>query len=91
MYEVFKLAGQLNALVYTHVRQPDIISIQEVITDAVLTQAPLHIVHANSMALGHIQMALDMVGNAQKNKFDITTELYPYTAGTTVFKVLCSR
>ncbi|HEX5669877.1 MAG TPA: amidohydrolase family protein [Chitinophagaceae bacterium] len=83
MYEVFKLAGELDALVYTHVRQPDIISIQEVITDAILTRAPLHIVHVNSMSLGHIQMALDLVNQARKSKFDVTTELYPYTAGST--------
>lgn len=83
MYKVFQLAGELNALVFTHVRNPDIISIQEVITDAVLTNAPLHIVHVNSMSLGNIQLSLDMV-NAAKNKgFDITTELYPYTAGST--------
>jgi dihydroorotase len=80
---VFKLAGELNALVYTHVRQPDIISIQEVINNAMLTKAPLHIVHINSMSLGHIQMALDMVNLARKNNYDIATELYPYTAGST--------
>lgn len=83
MYEVFKLAGELNALVFTHVRQPDIISIQEVIADAMLTGAPLHIVHINSMSLGSMDMALDMVKSAQQNKFDITTELYPYTAAST--------
>ncbi|MDP2040254.1 MAG: amidohydrolase family protein [Algoriphagus sp.] len=83
MYQVFKLAGELNALVFTHVRQPDIISIQEVIADAMLTDAPLHIVHINSMSLGSIEMSLDMVRSAQQNKFDITTELYPYTAAST--------
>jgi dihydroorotase len=83
MYQVFKLAGELNALVFSHVRQPDIISIQEVIADAILTHAPLHIVHINSMSLGSIQMALDMVTAAQQNKFDITTELYSYTAAST--------
>jgi dihydroorotase len=83
MYEVFKLAGELNALVYTHVRQPDVISIQEVINNAMLTNAPLHIVHINSMSLGHINMAIDMVNLARKNKYDIATELYPYTAGST--------
>jgi hypothetical protein len=83
MYEVFKLAGELNALVFTHVRQPDIMSIQEVITNAILTHAPLHIVHVNSMSLGSIQMAIDMVNEAQKKNFDVTTELYPYTAGST--------
>ena len=83
MYQVFKLAGDLNALVFTHVRQPDIISIQEVIADAMLTDAPLHIVHINSMSLGSIEMSLEMVKSAQQNKFDITTELYPFTAAST--------
>jgi len=83
MYQVFKLAGELNTLVFTHVRQPDIISIQEVIADAILTHAPLHIVHINSMSLGSIQMAIDMVNAAQQKSFDITTELYSYTAAST--------
>jgi len=83
MYGVFKLAGELNSLVFTHVRQPDIISIQEVIANAMLTHAPLHIVHINSMSLGSIQMALDIVNAAQQNNFDITTELYSYTAAST--------
>lgn len=83
MYRVFQLAGELNTLVFTHVRNPDIISIQEVITDAVLTHAPLHIVHINSMSLGNIQLSIDMVTAAKNKGFDITTELYPYTAGST--------
>ena len=86
MFSVFQLAGQLNALVYTHVRNPDLISIQEVISDAILTNAPLHIVHINSMALGNISLAIDMVNMAQKKGFDITTELYPYTAGSTMIQ-----
>ncbi|CAN5727953.1 amidohydrolase family protein [soil metagenome] len=86
MYKVFQFAGELNALVYTHVREGDIVSIQEVISDAVLTNAPLHIVHINSMALGNIQLAIDMVHAAQKKGFDITTELYPYTAGSTAIQ-----
>jgi dihydroorotase-like cyclic amidohydrolase len=83
LYRVFELAGEMNALVFTHVRNPDIISIQEVITDAVLTHAPLHIVHINSMSLGNIQLSVDMVAAAKNKGFDITTELYPYTAGST--------
>jgi dihydroorotase-like cyclic amidohydrolase len=83
MYQVFQLAGETNTLVFTHVRHPDIISIQEVIADAMLTQAPLHIVHINSMSLGSIKMALDMINSAQQKNFDITTELYSYTAAST--------
>ncbi|MBY0434692.1 MAG: amidohydrolase family protein, partial [Cyclobacteriaceae bacterium] len=86
MYQVFQLAGEMNVLVFTHVRNPDIISIQEVIADAVLTLAPLHIVHINSMSLGNIQLALDMVSAAKNKGFDIATELYPYTAASTALQ-----
>jgi dihydroorotase-like cyclic amidohydrolase len=83
MFSVFKMAGEMNVLVYTHVREPNLISIQEVIADATLTGAPLHIVHINSMALGQIEFALNMVRTAAKKGFDISTELYSYTAGST--------
>jgi len=86
MFSVYKLAGELNALVFSHVRDPDIISIQEVIADAAITGAPLHIVHINSMALGQIQLALDMIQSAKKKGLDITTELYSYTAGSTLLQ-----
>jgi dihydroorotase-like cyclic amidohydrolase len=83
MFRVYQLAAEMNVLVFSHVRNPGIISIQEVIADAVLTGAPLHIVHINSMSLGQIQTALDMIQAANKKGFDISTELYPYTAGNT--------
>lgn len=86
MFSVYKLAGEINALVFSHVREPNIISIQEVIANATLTGAPLHIVHINSMALGQIQLALDMVQSAKKKGFDISTELYSYTAGSTMLQ-----
>lgn len=86
MYRVYQLAGELNALVFSHVREPNIISIQEVIADAILTNAPLHIVHINSMSLGQIQLSLDMIQSAKNKGFDITTELYPYTAGSTLLQ-----
>jgi hypothetical protein len=83
MYSVFEMAGKMDALVFTHTREPNILSIQEVIANATLTGAPLHIVHINSMSLGLIGFALDMVSDAAKKGFDITTELYPYTAAST--------
>src|SRR5690606_34974716 len=86
VYQVFRLAGELNAPVFVHVREPNIISIQEAISNATLTNAPLHIVHINSMALGNIQLGLDMVSTAQQRGFDITTELYPYTAASTTLQ-----
>ncbi len=83
MYSVFELAGQMETLIFTHTRHPNILSIQEVIANATLTGAPLHIVHINSMSLGQIDFALNMVNVAAQKGFDITTELYPYTAAST--------
>ena len=86
MFRVFQLAAELNVLVFSHVREATILSIQEAMADAMLTGAPLHIVHINSMALSQIQLALDLVDAANKKGFDITTELYPYTAGSTLLQ-----
>ena len=86
MFRVYQLAGELNTLVFSHVREPNILSIQEVMSDAMLTNAPLHLVHINSMSLGQIQLALDMIALASKKGFDISTELYPYTAGSTLLQ-----
>ena len=86
MFQVYQLAGDLDALVYSHVRDASILAIQEVIANAMLTGSPLHIVHINSMSLGKIQLALDMVALANKKGFDISAELYPYTAGSTLIK-----
>ena len=86
MFRIFQLAGELDALVFSHVREPNIISIQEVITNAVLTGAPLHIVHINSMSLGNIDLALEMIELAKEKGSDITTELYPYTAASTLLQ-----
>ena len=61
---------------------------QEVISDAMLTKAPLHIVHINSSTLGDIGLAIEMVNKAKKQGYDITTELYPFTAGSLHCKVL---
>ena len=86
LYNVFQFAGGLDIPVFVHVRNPNIISIQEVIANATLFDTPLHIVHINSMALGDIQLALALVNESQKKGFDITTEVYPYTAASTTIQ-----
>jgi len=83
IFRVFTFAAKPHAPVFTHVRESSITAIQEVIANAAITGAPLHIVHINSMALGHIAVALEMVAAAQRQGLDVTTELYPYTAAST--------
>ncbi|HNP21347.1 MAG TPA: amidohydrolase family protein [Panacibacter sp.] len=86
MFNVYRFAGELHALIFSHVREPNINSIQEAIADAALTGAPLHLVHINSMSLGNINTALDMIASAKQRGIDVSTELYPYTAASTLLQ-----
>lgn len=84
--QVYELAAKMKSVVFSHVREASIMGIQEAITDAMLTGASLHIVHINSMSLSNIQLALDMIEMANKKGFDISTEMYPYTAASTLLQ-----
>jgi len=84
LFRIFQLAAELKLLVFSHVREPNILSIQEAISNAASTGAALHLVHINSMALGQIQLALDMIRSANERGLDISTELYSYTAASTL-------
>ncbi len=81
--EVFRFAAEEDATIYTHVRAMGIGAMQEVIANAVATGASLHIVHANSSSLWNIGPVLELIGGVQRRGFDITTEVYPYTAAST--------
>lgn len=83
MFEIYTIAAELNAPVYSHTRGIGMSGIYEAIAYATTTGASLHIVHANSLSLGNIQTTLDLVHSAKKQGLDITTEVYPYTAAST--------
>jgi hypothetical protein len=86
LYEVYAMAAAADALLFTHVRQPNLAGIQEALSNAALTGAPLHIVHLNSMALGKIELALKMLDDARERGFRISSEIYPYTAASTTLE-----
>jgi N-acyl-D-aspartate/D-glutamate deacylase len=81
--KVYEFAAEKQVPVFTHTRGFGMPGIQEAISNATVTGAPLHIVHANSLSLGDIQVTLDMVRSAQEQGLDVTTEVYPYTAAST--------
>ncbi len=81
--EVFKFAAEQDVTIYTHVRDMAISAMQEVIANAVATGASLHIVHANSSSLWNIGPVMELVDGVQNRGFDVTTEVYPYTAAST--------
>ncbi|MEM1119789.1 MAG: amidohydrolase family protein [Bacteroidota bacterium] len=83
IYAVYELAAALQVPIFSHTRGFGMPGIHEAIANATTSGAPLHIVHANSLSLGDIQVTLDMVASAQDRGLDITTEVYPYTAAST--------
>ena len=95
--EAFKIAKEFSAPCHVHIRgmgnPPDkgnklgaIESIQEVIANATITGAALHIVHISSVGLSVTEDLLEIVENANLNGLDITTECYPYSAGMTLIE-----
>jgi dihydroorotase len=83
IYRVYEMAAEKQAPIFSHTRGFGMPGIQEAIANATSSGAPLHIVHANSLSLGEIQVTLDMVASAQDLGLDVTTEVYPYTAAST--------
>ncbi|MCX6602444.1 MAG: amidohydrolase family protein [Acidobacteria bacterium] len=82
-YRVYQMAARWGVPVYTHVRGRGEEGIQEAIANAAGSGASLHIVHLNSSSRGAIPLMLDMIAGARKRGIDVTTEAYPYTAGST--------
>jgi dihydroorotase len=87
--ELFGLAAERKTAVYVHIRnggpvEPGVIdALQEVIADAAATGASLHVVHITSMGLRETALCLQMIRGARRSGLDVTTEMYPYTAGMT--------
>lgn len=86
---VIEVAAHWKRPVFVHMRTPGgltpgvVDSLQEMISDAAITGASVHIVHINSMANKKTPIALAMIEGAHEHGLDITTEAYPYTAGET--------
>lgn len=87
---MFRLAGAYHAPVHVHLRNAGIkepasglAGLEEVIAAAAATGAPLHVVHITSMGLRDTPQLIAMVEGVQNQGLDVTTECYPYTAGST--------
>ena len=86
---VFKLAAKWKEPIFVHMRtagglMPGVVdSLQEMIADAAITGASVHIVHINSMSNKLTPLTLEMIHDAQARGLDVTTEAYPYIAGAT--------
>jgi N-acyl-D-aspartate/D-glutamate deacylase len=61
-------------------------ALEEVIAAAAATGAPLHVVHVTSMGLRDTPELIAMIEGARRRGLDVTTECYPYTAGSTALQ-----
>lgn len=92
VYRIFKRAAEHDVPVTVHVRRArgervpphaNIAAIQEVLANAAASGAALHIVHITPSALADTPIVLDLVAGARASGVDVSTEVYPYTAGST--------
>jgi N-acyl-D-aspartate/D-glutamate deacylase len=87
---VFRVAARHGASVHVHLRyagdkapQNARAALEEVLTASSETKAPLHVVHVTSMGLRDTPQLLAMLRAAKAQGTDVTTECYPYVAGST--------
>lgn len=91
--EMFRIASRFGASCHVHLRHAgmkepgsSIQALEEVISAAAITGAPLHVVHIQSTGGPATPKLLQMVTEAKSRRLDITTECYPYIAGMTDIK-----
>jgi N-acyl-D-glutamate deacylase len=88
-FRIHQLAAKYKVPVFTHIRFTSMIeprssfeAYQEVVAMAASTGAHVHICHFNSSSAQDIEICARMIADAQK-RLKITTEAYPYGAGST--------
>lgn len=85
---LFRLAKKFDRTIFIHIRMPDdvkdLTGFQELIDMTRKTGASFHMVHLVSTGLSRVPQFIKMLDAARAEGLDITTELYPYTAGSTM-------
>jgi dihydroorotase len=92
IFRAFRMAAGQGAPVFVHMRSSALMGgdrlapIQEVLANAAATGASLHIVHINSSTDESARAAIELIRAAREGGLDVTTESYPYTAGSTLIE-----
>lgn len=83
---LFAVAAERDAPVFVHTRAFGIGAIQEAIVTAEEVGARLHIVHIGSSGGEDVPAVLAALDQARGRGLDVTTEVYPYTAASTLIE-----
>jgi len=90
-YALAELAAKRDVATFTHVRyasnmepRSSFEAVQELVANAAITGAHMHVCHINSTSLKDIQATLPMIENARKRGINVTVGAYPWGAASTV-------
>jgi dihydroorotase len=87
---VFALAADRGAPVFLHLAEQqapgDLAPLEQALAHARATGASLHVVHVASSTRAAVEAALAAVDAARTQGLLVTTEVYPYTAGSTLIE-----
>lgn len=83
---LFRVAAERKVPVFVHTRAFGMGAIKEAISTAKSVGAALHIVHVGSSGLNDVPEVLDLIDSSRAAGMDITTEVYPYTAASTLLE-----
>jgi dihydroorotase len=87
---IFALAAERGVPCFVHIRDQesagDLGPLEAVLEHAAQTGAALHVVHINSSSRSAIAEYLARVATARDAGVDVSTEAYPYTAGSTMLE-----
>jgi len=90
-YALAELAAKKEVATYTHVRyasnmepKSSFEAVQELIANAAITGAHMHVCHINSTSLKDINSTLSLINNAFQHNINITVGAYPWGAASTV-------
>ncbi len=83
---LFRIAAERKVTAFVHTRAFGIGPIREVIDSAKKTGASLHIVHIGSSSIGDVPEVLKLIDDNRAAGMDLTTEVYPYTAASTLLE-----
>lgn len=87
---IFRVAAEFGVPVHVHLRhmgphgeENSLAALEEVLAYSRRTGARLHVAHIHSSGLGQTGDLLDRISQARAEGVEVTTEVYPYTAGQT--------
>ncbi len=90
--QLFRVAKRFTAPAFVHMRymgagEPgSVAGLEELIAASVTTGTPVHLFHVHSSGLTATPKLLELIDAAVGRGVDITTEVYPYTAGSTAIE-----